>query len=94
MIPVNDDLPHPVPPIAYLRYKENWFFLIMDQKNDVFGAIHIVSEPGFERIRFASHLRIKGELLQYGSAIDFPSAFAFTKNHGHGKCTMHCVQAH
>jgi hypothetical protein len=58
----HDDLPHPVPPIAYLRYKENWFFLILDQHNDVFGAIHVVGEPGFDRIRYSVNLRIGGEV--------------------------------
>ncbi|MET0657199.1 MAG: hypothetical protein ABW110_03450 [Steroidobacteraceae bacterium] len=91
---VHDDMPHPVPPIAYLRYKENWFFLIMDQKNSVFGAIHVVSEPGFERIRFACHLNIKGEMLKYGSEVPFPEKFSFAKELGDGKFTVRFVKAH
>lgn len=94
MIPINDDMPHPVPPIAYLRYKENWFFLIMDQKNDVFAAIHVVSEPGFERVRFASHLRVKGELFQYGAEIPFPQNFGFAKELTDGKFSVRFVKAH
>lgn len=91
---IHDDMPHPVPPIAYLRYKENWFFLIIDQKSDVFGAIHVVSEPGFDRVRFASHLRIKGELFQYGSEIPFPAKFGFASELGDGKFGVRFVKAH
>jgi hypothetical protein len=35
---IHDDRPHPVPPTACLRYKENRFFVIMDTKNSVFLA--------------------------------------------------------
>jgi hypothetical protein len=94
MAVIHDDMPHPVPPIAYVRYKENWFFLIMDEKNGVFGAIHIVSEPGFERIRFACHLSIKGELFKYGNQIAFPDNFGFAKELGDGKFTVCFVKAH
>ncbi|MET0985526.1 MAG: hypothetical protein ABW034_08975 [Steroidobacteraceae bacterium] len=91
---IHDDRPHPVPPIAYLRYKENWFFLIMDEKSGVFGAIHVVSEPGFERIRFACHLSVKGELLKYGSEIAFPENFGFAEELGDGKFAVSFVKAH
>jgi hypothetical protein len=94
VIPINDDMPHPVPPIAYLRYKENWFFLIMDQKNDVFAAIHVVSEPGFERLRFACHLSIKGQLFKHGSEIAFPENFGFARELGDGKLTVRFIKAH
>ena len=42
----HDDLPHPVPPFAYLRWKENWFFIIMDAEHDVHGVVHLNYEPG------------------------------------------------
>ena len=91
---IHDDMPHPVPPIAYLRYKENWFFLIMDEKNGVFGAIHIVSEPGFDRVRFACHLNVKGEVFSYGNEISFPEKFGFAKELGDGKFNVKFVKAH
>lgn len=90
----HDDMPHPVPPIAFLRYKENWFFLIFDQKNDIYGATHIVAEPGFDRISFACHLMVKGELFQYGNTIPFPADFAFSPTLGDGKFNFHFVKAH
>ena len=41
----HDDLPHPVPPIAYLRWKENWFFIAMDPVSEVHGVVHFNFEP-------------------------------------------------
>jgi hypothetical protein len=94
MITTNSDRPHPVPPIAYLRYKENWFFLIFDKTNDIFGAIHIVSEPIFERVRFACHLSVQGELFKHGSEVPFPENFAFAPELGDGKFKASFVKAH
>ncbi len=90
----HDDMPHPVPPIAYLRYKENWFFLIMDQANDVFGAIHIVGEPGFDRIRYSVNLRVGGELFAYGNQVPFPLDFAMSPWLGDGRFAVEFVAPH
>lgn len=90
----HDDMPHPVPPIAFLRYKENWFFLILEQANEVFGAIHIVGEPGFDRIRFAVNLRAAGELIVYGNQIDFPRDFGTSPELGDGRFQVRFVKAH
>jgi hypothetical protein len=87
-------MPHPVPPIAYLRYKENWFFLIFDDSNDVFGAVHVVSEPGFERIRYACHLSVCGVQLRYGSEVPFPPDFAMAPELGDGTIAIRFVKAH
>ncbi|MFT5131801.1 MAG: hypothetical protein ACI9VI_001557 [Candidatus Azotimanducaceae bacterium] len=94
MATTNDDMPHPVPPSAYLRYKENWFFLIFDKDNDIFGAIHVVCEPIFERISFACHLSIHGELFKYVSQIPFPDDFAFSKQLGDDNFIVQFVKAH
>ena len=90
----HDDMPHPVPPIAYLRYKENWFFLILDPEHEVFGAIHIVGEPGFDRIRFSVNLRIAGELITYTNTIDFPRDFGGSAELGDGRFRVRFVTAH
>lgn len=90
----NDDFPHPVPPAAYLRYKENWFFLVFDKDNDIFSAIHVVSEPGFERIRFACHLSVQGEIHSYSNEVSFPNDFAFSPKLGDGKMEVQFVKSH
>ena len=87
------DRPHPVPPLAYLRYKENWFFLILDPEHQVFGAIHVNSEPGFDRLRFACHLRVQGELIAYGSQVSFPKNFAHAAQLGDGCFEVRFVEA-
>ena len=90
----NDDMPHPIPPTAYLRYKENWFFLIFDQDNDIFGAIHVSAEPIFDRVGFSCHLSIKGRLYKYGNEIPFPTDYAFSRELGDGSLTVRFVKAH
>lgn len=90
----NDDMPHPIPPTAYLRYKENWFFLIFDKDNDVFGAVHLSAEPIFDRISFACHLSVKGKLFKYGNQIPIPEEFAFSRELGDGRMTVRFVKAH
>jgi hypothetical protein len=94
MTVTHDDMPHPVPPIAYLRYKENWFFLIFDEPNNIFGAVHVVSEPGFDRIRFACHLSVGGEYFAYGNEVPFPADFAMAPELGDGTFTVRFVTAH
>ena len=94
MTTTHDDMPHPVPPIAYLRYKENWFFLIFDEPNDVFGAIHVVSEPGFERVSFACHLSVRGVPFAYDNEIPFPQDFAMAPELGDGTFAVRFVTAH
>ena len=39
MTTMHDDLPHPIPPFAYLRYKENYFFILIAPDQDVFGIV-------------------------------------------------------
>jgi hypothetical protein len=94
MTVIHDDMPHPVPPVAYLRYKENWFFLVFDPANDIFGAAHVVSEPGHERIRFAFHLRVQGELFQHASEQAFPGNFGLARELGDGRMRVVFVKAH
>ena len=69
MITTHDDLPHPVPPIAYLRYKENWFFIIIDVANQVFGMAHFNHEPrpwtarNFYRVKWLPEKHIEQAFL-------------------------------
>ena len=90
----NDDRPHPVPPSAYLRYKENWFFLIFDKDNDIFGAVHVSCEPIFDRISFVCHLSVQGELFKHDSQISFPDDFGFSESLGDGTLTLNFIRAH
>jgi hypothetical protein len=91
---IYDDMPHPIPPLAYLRYKENWFFLILDVENRIFGQTHFSYEPGLDRARMSCNLSVKGEIFKYGNAIPFPKQFAHHPEIGDDKLKLKFVEAH
>jgi hypothetical protein len=93
-ITTHDDLPHPVPPTAYLRYKENWFFIIIDVANSVYGMAHFNCEPGHDRARVSCNLMVRGELFKYGNQIPFPADFAYAREIGDGKLKAKFIEAH
>jgi hypothetical protein len=94
MITTHDDLPHPVPPIAYLRYKENWFFIMLDVAQNVYGMAHFNFEPGQDRARVSCNLMVRGELFQYGNQIPFPKSFALSPSIGDDKLNVRFVEPH
>jgi hypothetical protein len=94
MITIDDDVPHPIPPIAYLRYKENWFFIIMDVKSSVYGMAHFNYEPGHDRARMSCNLIVRGEPFKYSNQIAFPQNFAYSKEIGDGVLKVRFVEAH
>lgn len=73
MTVTHDDYPHPVPPLANLRWKENWLFVVMAPRQAVYGVIHVNTEPAFDRMRFTCNLSIEGELYKYGAESRFPA---------------------
>lgn len=91
---VHDDLPHPVPPFAFLRWKENYFFIIKSPASDVFGLVHLNFEPGFGRARFTSNLSIRGEVLQYSNTTTFPAEFEMSRELGDGRIALKFVEPH
>jgi hypothetical protein len=94
MMTTHDDVPHPVPPTAYLRYKENWFFILIDVGNSVFGMAHFNYEPGHNRARVSCNLVVRGELHQYGNEIPFPEKFAYSPQIGDQRLRATFVEAH
>lgn len=91
---VHDDLPHPVPPLAYLRWKENYFFIIKSPDTGVFGLVHLNFEPGFARARFTCNLSIEGEVTQYSSTMPFPADFEMARRIGDGRMELAFVEPH
>lgn len=90
----HDDVPHPVPPTAFLRYKENWFWIFVDVRNQIFGMSHFNYEPGFGRARVSCNMLVRGELHQYGNEIAFPENFAYAQEIGDDKLKLRFVEAH
>jgi hypothetical protein len=44
---LHEDYPHTVPTRAYLRWKENYFWVFMDPERDICCLAHVSSEPTF-----------------------------------------------
>lgn len=81
---LHDDLPHPVPAFAQLRYKENWFFILLAPDSDAFGVIHFNHEPAFDRARYTANFEIAGQSIRYADTAPFPEDFAFAGRIGNG----------
>ena len=90
----NDDFPHPIPPIAYIRWKENYFFLIMDPVARCFGMIHLNNEPSFNRLRVSAHFSLDGEVYLYANEAPLPEPFAMSPTIGDGRITLTIHQSH
>jgi len=90
----HDDLPHPIPPIAYLRWKENYFMIVLDRKNDIYGMAHLSHEPIFDRARMSCNLQIKGKPFRYANQIPFPKDFEYNPNLGDGTLKFTIVKSH
>lgn len=94
MTTLQDDLPHPVPDYAHLRYKENYFFIILAEAQGVFGAIHLNHEPGFDRARYTCNLSIRGRRIDYHNQTAFPERFALERRIGDGVLELAFAEAH
>lgn len=84
MASLHDDLPHPVPAFAQLRYKENWFFILLAPASQAFGVVHFNHEPAFDRARYTANFEIAGQSLRYAATGPFPTDFAFASRIGNG----------
>ncbi|GLR68932.1 hypothetical protein GCM10010909_36140 [Acidocella aquatica] len=94
MTTTHDDYPHPIPPIAYLRWKENYFFILMDPGSGVFGILHFNNEPGFNRSRFTCNLTIRGKAYEYHGETPLPADFEMARQLSDGKLTLRFLKPH
>jgi hypothetical protein len=78
----HDDLPHPVPPLAFLRWKENYFFIVIDPLREAFGVAHFNFEPGFDRARLSCNFNVRGKPYKYGNQTPFPERFEMARELG------------
>ena len=90
----HDDRPHPVPPYAYLRWKENYFFIVMDRENETYGISHLNNEPLFNRSRFALNFSLQGQPFRYASEVPFPADFDSAPTLTDGKLSLHFREPH
>lgn len=94
MTTLHDDLPHPVPDYAQLRYKENYFFILLAPECEAFGVIHLNHEPGHDRVRYVGNFRIAGRDLAYSNQTAFPDGFAHSRTIGDGNLSLTFAEAH
>lgn len=92
MTTTHDDLPHPIPPTAYLRYKENWLFIFIDASSGVFGVAHFNYEPGFDRGRASCNLLVQGQSIKYANQFGFPRDFAYSPHIGDDNLRIEFVE--
>jgi hypothetical protein len=83
-----------VPAFAQLRYKENYFLIVLAEKQDVFGVIHFNHEPGFDRARYVANLSVRGRLVRYANQTSFPEDFAFARVIGDGRLSLAFTTPH
>lgn len=89
---LHHDYPHPIPPTAYLRYKENYFFVVMAPESGVFGQAHLNFEPLFERARFVSNFQIGGRTFEYTNTAPFPIEFEGARRLSDGVVTVDFIE--
>ncbi|WP_157219215.1 DUF7064 domain-containing protein [Flavisphingomonas formosensis] len=94
MTTVHDDLPHPVPAFAQLRYKENYFFILIAPESGAFGVIHLNHEPGHDRARYTANFEIGGRSIRYANTTAFPDTFEYARTIGDGALTLHFAEPH
>lgn len=94
MTTTHDDLPHPVPAYAHLRYKENYFFILLAPESDAFGVIHLNHEPAFDRARYTANLEIAGQSVRYANTTPFPKEFEQARSIGDGALTLAFTEPH
>lgn len=91
---IHDDRPHPVPPYAFLRWKENYFFIVMDERAGVHGVVHVNNEPLFNRSRFMLSLEVQGRSLRHAGETPLPADFAGAAALSDGTLTLEFREPH
>lgn len=94
MTTLHDDLPHPVPDFAQLRYKENYFFILLAPESDAFGVFHLNHEPGHDRARYTGNFRIAGRSIDYSNQTAFPEDFELARSIGDGQLSLGFANPH
>jgi hypothetical protein len=71
-----DDYPHPVPPQAFMLWKENWVFPALDPDNRVASLFHFSLRPGLGEGIFTAKFAIDGWEHRYVGRSPIPRDLA------------------
>ncbi|MET0546072.1 MAG: hypothetical protein ABWZ40_07160, partial [Caulobacterales bacterium] len=89
---LHEDLPHSVPTRAWLRWKENYFWVFMDPERDICCLAHCTAEPTYDRA-FASFIILhQGKMLVNAKEVPMPSPFEHQKELKYGGLTIRFLQ--
>ncbi|MFT4054501.1 MAG: hypothetical protein QM681_08335 [Novosphingobium sp.] len=76
---LHEDYPHTVPARAWLRWKENYFWVFMDPERDLCCLAHSTIEPTYERAFASFTVLHKGRTLVSGKEVAMPAPFEHQK---------------
>lgn len=77
---LHEDYPHTIPARAWLRWKENYFWVFMDPEQDLCCLAHSTAEPTFERAFASFTVMHKGKNIVAGKETAMPSPFEHAKD--------------
>lgn len=67
-----DDLPHPVPPQAFMTWKENWVFPAVDRENRASALFHVSLRPALGEGIFTAKFVVDGHAHRHVSRSPIP----------------------
>lgn len=73
MITPSDDLPHPVPPQAFMTWKENWVFPALDPARGVAAVFHVSLRPQQGEGIFTAKFDLEGHQVRHVARSPIPA---------------------
>lgn len=89
---LHEDYPHTIPARAWLRWKENYFWVFMDPDRDICCLAHCTAEPTFDRAFASFTVLHKGRKLISGQEVPMPSPFEHQKILHYGGLTLNFLK--
>ncbi len=89
---LHEDYPHSVPTRAWLRWKENYFWVFMDPERDICCLAHCTAEPTYDRAFASFTVLHKGRTIISGKEVPMPSPFEHAKTLHYGDLTIDFVK--
>jgi hypothetical protein len=73
VIEPQDDFPHPVPPQAFMTWKENWVFPAVDRDQGIAALFHVSLRPQHGEGIFTAKFHLQGEQVRHVSRSPVPA---------------------
>ena len=89
---LHEDLPHTVPARAWLRWKENYFWVFMDPDRDICCLAHCTAEPIFDRAFASFTVMHKGKNIISAREVPMPSPFEHARELNYGGLTIRFLE--